>query len=107
MSGRLGHSTAPGKWMLVAVMALMLVAIAPVGALSDRIGRKPLLLTTAIGYIVLSVPAIMLLGVESLMLQVMGLCTGLPAGDPGFICILDAAGAVPDGGPVHGFRARL
>ncbi|MFZ3415146.1 MFS transporter [Arthrobacter sp. 3Tela_A] len=73
MSGQLGHSTAQGNWMLVAVMALMLLAIPPVGALSDRIGRKPLLLTAAVGYIVLSVPAIMLLGVESLILQFLGL----------------------------------
>lgn len=73
MSGQLGHSTAQGNWMLVAVMALMLLAIPRVGALSHRIGRKPLLLTAAVGYIVLSVPAIMLLGVESLILQFLGL----------------------------------
>ncbi|MFC7861351.1 MFS transporter [Arthrobacter koreensis] len=73
MSGQLGHSTAQGNWMLVAVMALMLLAIPPVGALSDRIRRKPLLLTAAVGYIVLSVPAIMLLGVDSLILQFLGL----------------------------------
>ncbi|MER1995151.1 MAG: hypothetical protein ABTA24_01465 [Arthrobacter sp.] len=29
MSGQLGHSTAQGNWMLVAVMALMLLAIPP------------------------------------------------------------------------------
>lgn len=52
---------------------LRLLAIPPVGALSDRMGRKPLLLTAAVGYIVLSVPAIMLLGVESLILQFLGL----------------------------------
>ena len=46
MSGQLGHSTAQGNWMLVAVMALMLLAIPPVGALSDRIGRKPRVLAT-------------------------------------------------------------
>ncbi|MET4060145.1 MHS family proline/betaine transporter-like MFS transporter [Arthrobacter sp. UYP6] len=73
LSGQLGHSTAQGNWMLVAVMALMLVAIPPVGALSDRIGRKPLLLAAAIGYTVLSVPAIALLGMENLVLQFIGL----------------------------------
>ncbi|WP_312099802.1 MFS transporter [Corynebacterium dentalis] len=73
LSGQLGHSTAQGNWMLVAVMALMLVAIPPVGALSDRVGRKPLLLAAAIGYTVLSVPAIALLGMDSLILQFLGL----------------------------------
>ncbi|WP_066302409.1 MFS transporter [Arthrobacter luteolus] len=73
LSGQLGHSTAQGNWMLVAVMALMLVAIPPVGALSDRIGRKPLLLAAAVGYTVLSVPAIALLGMENLFLQFIGL----------------------------------
>ena len=73
LSGQLGHSTAQGNWMLVGVMALMLVAIPPVGALSDRIGRKPLLLTAAIGYTALSVPAIAMLGMDSLILQFLGL----------------------------------
>jgi MHS family proline/betaine transporter-like MFS transporter len=59
--------------MLVAIMALMLVAIPPMGALSDRIGRKPLLLVAAGGYMLLSVPSIMLLGTPSLLLQFLGL----------------------------------
>ncbi len=73
LSGQLGHSTAQGNWMLVAIMALMLVAIPPVGALSDRVGRKPLLMAAAAGYALLSVPSIMLLGSSSLLLQFLGL----------------------------------
>ncbi|SDI43730.1 MFS transporter, MHS family, proline/betaine transporter [Arthrobacter subterraneus] len=73
LSGQLGHSTAQGNWMLVAIMALMLLAIPPVGALSDRVGRKPLLLAAALGYTLLSVPAVMLLGMPSLALQFLGL----------------------------------
>lgn len=73
LSGQLGHSTAQGNWMLVAIMALMLVAIPPMGALSDRVGRKPLLLTAAVGYTLLSVPAVMLLGLPNLILQFIGL----------------------------------
>ena len=59
LSGQLGHSTAQCNWILV--------AIPPVVALSDRIGRKPLLLTAAIGYAELSVPAIAMLGMDSLI----------------------------------------
>ncbi|MET1034412.1 MAG: MFS transporter, partial [Arthrobacter sp.] len=73
LSTQLGHSPAQGNWMLVAIMALMLVAIPPMGALSDRVGRKPLLLAAAGGYAVLSVPAIMLLGLDNLFLQFVGL----------------------------------
>lgn len=68
-----GARTARGNWILVAVMALMLLVIPPVGALFDRVGCKPLLLTSAVGYIVLSAPAIMLLGLEILILQFLGL----------------------------------
>ncbi|WP_298254670.1 MFS transporter [uncultured Arthrobacter sp.] len=73
MSSQLGHSPAQGNWMLVAIMALMLVAIPFAGRLSDRVGRKPLLLVAAGGYTLLSVPAIMLLGMPSLILQFVGL----------------------------------
>lgn len=73
LSAQLGHSPAQGNWMLVAIMALMLLAIPPMGALSDRIGRKPLLLAAAAGYTLLSVPAVMVLGVPNLVLQFLGL----------------------------------
>jgi MHS family proline/betaine transporter-like MFS transporter len=43
----------------------MLLVIAPLGRLSDRIGRKPLLATTATGYIVLSFPAIKLMQIDN------------------------------------------
>lgn len=68
-----GARTARGNWILVGMMALMLLVIPPVGALFDRVGCKPLLLTSAVGYIVLSAPAIMLLGLEILILQFLGL----------------------------------
>lgn len=73
LSSQLGHSTAQGNWMLVAMMILMLVFIPMTGALSDRIGRKPLLLLSALGYTFLSVPAVILLGVDSLAAQFLGL----------------------------------
>lgn len=73
LSGQLGHSAAQGNWMLVVIMGLMLLAIPPVGALSDRIGRKPLLIVASAGYALLSVPAVILLGLNNLVLQFVGL----------------------------------
>ncbi|MGO2004011.1 MFS transporter [Arthrobacter rhombi] len=73
MSEQLGHSTAQGNWMLVAIMVVMLVVIPFMGSLSDRVGRKPLLLTAAGGYILLAVPAMVLLGIDNLFLQFIGL----------------------------------
>src|SRR3569833_1222649 len=43
----------------------MLLVIAPLGRLSDRVGRKPLLATAAAGYVLLSFPAITLMQLHS------------------------------------------
>lgn len=59
--------------MLVGVQLVMMAVIIPMGALTDRIGRRPLLLTAAIGFTLFSVPAIMLLNTGNLLLQVLGL----------------------------------
>ena len=59
--------------MLVGVQLVMMAVIIPMGALTDRIGRRPLLLTAAIGFTLFSVPAVMLLNTGNLVLQVLGL----------------------------------
>jgi MHS family proline/betaine transporter-like MFS transporter len=46
---------------MVVVMVAMMAVILPVGALSDRIGRKPLLASACVCYLVLSIPAFLLL----------------------------------------------
>lgn len=73
LSANLGLGTAQGNLMLVGIMAAMMLLINPLGALSDRIGRRPLLMASAVGYIVLSVPAFLLINTDSLALQFAGL----------------------------------
>lgn len=58
--------------IIIAVELVQMALIAPLGALSDRIGRKPLLLTAAIGYIVLSYPCIKLMQSGNTALLVVG-----------------------------------
>jgi MHS family proline/betaine transporter-like MFS transporter len=49
------------------VELVQMALIAPLGALSDRIGRKPILLTAAVGFIVLSYPSFKLMQSGSLI----------------------------------------
>ncbi|GAA5161758.1 MULTISPECIES: MFS transporter [Amycolatopsis] len=58
--------------IIICVELVQMALIAPLGALSDRIGRKPLLLTAAIGYIVLSYPSIKLMQSGNTALLVVG-----------------------------------
>ncbi|HEV7935885.1 MAG TPA: MFS transporter [Actinomadura sp.] len=51
--------------MTIGIEFAMLLVIAPLGALSDRIGRKPLLLTACLGYIFLSFPSIKLMQIDN------------------------------------------
>ena len=60
----LGISETEGLLILIGVMLAMMVLIVPVGTLSDRVGRKPLLLTAAVGFLLLSYPAISLVGMK-------------------------------------------
>jgi MHS family proline/betaine transporter-like MFS transporter len=50
--------------VIIGVMLGMMLVIAPVGALSDRVGRKPLLLASAVGFLVLAYPAIALVSMR-------------------------------------------
>ena len=64
LSGTLGHDTAQSNLFLVAMQLVMMVLITPFGALSDRIGRKPLLIAAAVGFMLFSVPAVMLMQLD-------------------------------------------
>ncbi|MFC6882644.1 MULTISPECIES: MFS transporter [Actinomadura] len=57
----LGLADVSSQLITIGVEAAMILVILPLGHLSDRIGRKPLLLTAAIGYIVLAWPAFALM----------------------------------------------
>ncbi|WP_243770060.1 MFS transporter [Amycolatopsis acidicola] len=58
--------------IIIGVEVVQMILIAPLGALSDRIGRKPLLLTAAIGFLVLSYPSIKLMQSGNLALLIVG-----------------------------------
>jgi MHS family proline/betaine transporter-like MFS transporter len=69
----LGISEAESNLTLIGIMLVMMLLIAPVGALSDRIGRKPLLLTSAVGFLVLSYPAVALINLRAVLPVTLGL----------------------------------
>lgn len=51
----------------------MMIFIAPIGKLSDRFGRKPMLMTSCIGFFVLSVPSFLLMDSHNTVLMTLGL----------------------------------
>ncbi|MEW2355471.1 MFS transporter [Spirillospora sp. NPDC029432] len=57
-------SSTTASLITIGVELAMLAVIVPLGGLSDRVGRKPLLLTAAVGFIVVSYPAISLMQTE-------------------------------------------
>jgi len=58
--------------IIIGVELVQMAIIIPLGALSDRIGRKPLLLTAAIGFLVLSWPSIKLMQSGSVLWLIVG-----------------------------------
>ncbi len=67
LSDELGYSETHGLLILVVTMVLLMLIINQVGRLSDRYGRKPLLMTGMAGFLVLSAPAFLLVRQGSLV----------------------------------------
>ncbi|NEY35800.1 MFS transporter [Streptomyces sp. PRKS01-65] len=66
LSDELHYSETHGLLMLVATMVVLMLVINQVGRLSDRVGRKPVLMAGMLGFLVLSAPAFLLVQEGSL-----------------------------------------
>ncbi|MFJ8330500.1 glycine betaine/L-proline transporter ProP [Streptomyces sp. NPDC094437] len=73
LSEELGYGTNHGLLILLLVMVLQMCVISQVGRLSDRFGRKPLLMTGMLGFLVLSVPSFLLIREGNVVLITLGL----------------------------------
>ena len=73
LSATLGHGVVESNVSLVVIQLAMMAIIAPLGALSDRVGRKPLLIVASAGFTLLSVPAVMLMQGDSVWAHLLGI----------------------------------
>ncbi|MDF3316551.1 MFS transporter [Rhodococcus sp. C3V] len=73
LTNTLGYDESHGLVLMIIVMIVMMMGISYVGKFSDRVGRKPLLLSGFIGFFVLSLPAYLLVGVGNYVTVFLGL----------------------------------
>ncbi|OIV38283.1 MFS transporter [Mangrovactinospora gilvigrisea] len=73
LSQVLRYSTTTSLLISIGMMLLMMAGISQVGRLSDRIGRKPLLVGSCVGIFVLSAPAFLMMGTGNIVLTWVGL----------------------------------
>lgn len=81
LNSALGIAEQPGRLILIGIMLLMMLMITFIGAFSDRVGRKPVLIGAAVGYLLLSWPAFELMRQGNLVLVAIGLAI------PGFLLV--------------------
>ncbi|MEV7730253.1 glycine betaine/L-proline transporter ProP [Streptomyces sp. NPDC087917] len=98
LSDELGYSETHGLLILLAVMVFLMLTISSVGKLSDRFGRKPLLMAGMVGFLVLSLPAFLLIrqgGIPAITLGMLMLGVSL-------VCLLGTmSAALPALFPTH------
>lgn len=73
LTSTVGFSESGGLAVVIVVMLLMMAVITFLGRLSDRVGRKPILMVGCIGFLVASVPCFMLMQVGSAAAVFVGL----------------------------------
>ncbi|MFI6700913.1 glycine betaine/L-proline transporter ProP [Streptomyces sp. NPDC050509] len=73
LSDQLGYSETHGLLILLGVMVALMLIISQIGKLSDRYGRKPLLMTGMLGFFFLSLPAFLLIKQGSIPAIVAGM----------------------------------
>ena len=73
LSDELGYSETHGLLILLGVMVFLMLIISQFGKLSDRFGRKPLLMTGMLGFLFLSLPAFLLIRQGSIPAIIIGM----------------------------------
>ncbi|MEE1843213.1 glycine betaine/L-proline transporter ProP [Streptomyces sp. NPDC007076] len=98
LSDELGYSETHGLLILLAVMVFLMLIISQVGKLSDRFGRKPLLMTGMLGFLVFSLPAFLLIRQGSIP----AITTGMLMLGLSLVCMLGTmSAALPALFPTH------
>lgn len=73
LSDELGYSETHGLLVLLGMMVFLMLVISRVGKLSDRFGRKPVLMTGMAGFLLLSLPAFLLIRQGSVLVVGLGM----------------------------------
>ncbi|MEU6546815.1 glycine betaine/L-proline transporter ProP [Streptomyces sp. NPDC046859] len=73
LSDEMGYSETHGLLVLIATMVVLMLVISQVGRLSDRVGRKPLLMAGMLGFLFLSLPSFLLVRQGSLVAVAAGM----------------------------------
>ncbi|MFF5367844.1 glycine betaine/L-proline transporter ProP [Streptomyces sp. NPDC013187] len=73
LTGQLHYDETHGLLVVLGVMAVMMIVQPFAGALTDRVGRRPVIATGCAGFLLLSVPALLLIRQGSLLAVALGM----------------------------------